>query len=155
MAGDEQRGRGLGPTGETVRERIKSIRGRVPVTELSTRLESLGRPIPPLGIRRIESGERRVDADDLMALAAALGVSPVTLLMPDTQEASDPVSTTGVDGEVTAKQLWRWLTAENRIGAKEEDNMEFFLAARPKWNLREYVMGKKAMIRGWRHGDDQ
>jgi transcriptional regulator with XRE-family HTH domain len=45
--------------------------------------EEIGRPIPELGLRRIESGDRRVDVDDLMALAAALDVSPATLLMPD------------------------------------------------------------------------
>jgi hypothetical protein len=51
-------------------------------TKLASILEEMGRPIPELGLRRIESGDRRVDVDDLMALAMALGVSPVTLLMP-------------------------------------------------------------------------
>ena len=50
--------------------------------ELSDRLTGLGRPIPVLGLRRIERGERRVDVDDLMALADALQVMPADLLIP-------------------------------------------------------------------------
>lgn len=55
---------------------------RLPYTELSERLTSLGRPIPVLGLRRIERGERRVDVDDLVALGRALGVPPLLLLLP-------------------------------------------------------------------------
>ena len=63
-------------------ENIKRIREgqRVTYVELSKRLAVLGRPIPVLGLRRIERGERRVDVDDLLALAAAFGVEPIRLL---------------------------------------------------------------------------
>jgi hypothetical protein len=50
--------------------------------ELSERLSAAGRPIPVLGLRRIERGERRVDVDDLVALAVVFGVSPERLLRP-------------------------------------------------------------------------
>ena len=76
----------LGPTGETVRtniQRLRRARG-LGFAELSRELDRLGRTIPPLGLRRIEDGERRVDVDDLVALAAALWVSPVLLLLPET-----------------------------------------------------------------------
>jgi len=43
-------------------------------------LTKLGRPIPASGITRIEQGSRRVDVDDLAALAIALGVRPDHLL---------------------------------------------------------------------------
>src|SRR5206468_1120492 len=39
-------------------------------------------PIPVLGLRRIERGERRVDLDELVALAKALGVPPLWLVLP-------------------------------------------------------------------------
>jgi hypothetical protein len=42
----------------------------------------VGHPIPELGLRRIEKGERRVDVDDLLALCLVLGITPVDLLVP-------------------------------------------------------------------------
>ena len=49
--------------------------------ELSRRLTELDRPIPPLGLRHIEEGKRRVDVDEWLALAKALYVGPLTLLL--------------------------------------------------------------------------
>lgn len=63
--------------------------GAMQYQELAERLEKVGRPIPVLGLRRIESEERRVDADDLVALAIVLNVSPVRLLMPYTIDEDD------------------------------------------------------------------
>jgi transcriptional regulator with XRE-family HTH domain len=51
-------------------------------SELSERLTGVGRPIPPQGLRRIERGDRRVDVDDVMALARVLGVTPIMLVFP-------------------------------------------------------------------------
>lgn len=48
--------------------------------ELSKLMTVAGRPIPVLGLRRIERGERRVDVDDLMALATVFNVDPMLLL---------------------------------------------------------------------------
>ncbi|MFF3326107.1 helix-turn-helix domain-containing protein [Streptomyces sp. NPDC002889] len=86
----------LGPAGETLRQNIKRIREgqRITYVELSERLDSVGRPIPVLGLRRIERGERRVDVDDLLALAYALGVPPVDLLVPGDLTSSEPYSIT-------------------------------------------------------------
>ena len=69
----------LGPTGETVRENVARYRKTAGLSfaELSRNLEAVGRPLAPLGLRRIEAGERRVDVDDLMALAVVLGVHPL------------------------------------------------------------------------------
>ncbi|WP_210417106.1 hypothetical protein [Citricoccus sp. SGAir0253] len=74
--------------------------------QLSEKLAEIGRPIPPLGLRRIEDGERRVDVDDLMALAVALDVNPVALLLPS-EDRGVPVEATGV-GSIGFKELWRW-----------------------------------------------
>jgi transcriptional regulator with XRE-family HTH domain len=46
----------------------------------SDRLTRVGRPILPSGLSKIESGDRRVDVDDLVGIAAALGVMPDRLL---------------------------------------------------------------------------
>ncbi|WP_136623278.1 XRE family transcriptional regulator [Mycobacterium attenuatum] len=104
-------GRPLGPTGETVRSNIKRIRERrrIAVTELSARMRKLDRSIPPLGIHRIEDGQRRVDVDDLAAFAVALGVSPASLLMPQSDTAHDMVSVTGYPDTLAAGRVWAWL----------------------------------------------
>ena len=73
----------VGPVGKQVAENVKTLRSRIPVRELSARLESLGRPILPSGITKIEQGARRVDVDDLVALADALDASPLGLLLPN------------------------------------------------------------------------
>jgi transcriptional regulator with XRE-family HTH domain len=60
---------------------------------LSAALEAVGRAIPPLGISRVMKGERRVDVDELVALAEVLGVTPDVLLSPSgsVRSASAPV----------------------------------------------------------------
>lgn len=70
----------LGPAGRTVAANVKAARGFMPYAELARRLDGHGRPIPPLGLRRLEAGTRRVDVDELVALAAVLGVMPQDLL---------------------------------------------------------------------------
>jgi transcriptional regulator with XRE-family HTH domain len=73
----------VGPVGQQVAENIKGSRTRagMSVRGLSAKLEELGRPILPSGITKIEQGGRRVDADDLVAIATALDVSPTRLLL--------------------------------------------------------------------------
>jgi 8-oxo-dGTP pyrophosphatase MutT (NUDIX family)/transcriptional regulator with XRE-family HTH domain len=74
----------LGPVGRYVIENLEDLRvaRRLTYRQLADRLEKLGRPIPTLGLSRIEKGNRRVDVDDLVALAIALEVSPGALLLP-------------------------------------------------------------------------
>lgn len=99
----------LGPTGRTVAANVKRLRTKhgLAYTELATKLEELGRPIPTLGLRKIESEERRVDADDLVALSLALGVNPNALLLPPTNDASHFVTITAA-GMHPAHDVWRW-----------------------------------------------
>jgi len=72
----------LGPTGEYLRQRIADLRKRRGMTykRLSEALTEAGRPIPPLGLSRLEEGERRVDVDDLVAFARVLAVDVTELL---------------------------------------------------------------------------
>lgn len=101
----------LGPTGITLTHTVRALREarNLSYAELSRRLADRRREIPPLGLRRIESGERRVDVDDLLALAVALEVSPVTLLMPVEVGESDPVQVTGLTEPAAAIGVWEWL----------------------------------------------
>lgn len=81
-------------------------------TQLSERLQaSAAWSINAVGIRRIESGERRVSPDDLVALSIALGVSPITLLYPNAKNADDNVVVTGLPIGEDARVVWEWFTA--------------------------------------------
>ena len=73
----------LGVTGKYVADAVRVYRQKRDLTykELEKRLTNLGRTIPELGLRRIEAEARRVDVDDLLALAVALEVSPLQLLL--------------------------------------------------------------------------
>ncbi len=72
------------PLGDLIAARIKHLRkqARMPYAELSARLTELGQSIPRLGLARTERGERRLDVDEVVALAAALGVRPGDLFDP-------------------------------------------------------------------------
>lgn len=52
------------------------------IAELSRRTQEAGHPLAALALRRIEAGERRIDVDDLTALAAILETTPAALLAP-------------------------------------------------------------------------
>jgi hypothetical protein len=147
MASDEKpaksTGRPLGPTGETVRSNIKRIREnqRIPVTELSARLRDLGRPIPTLGIHRIEDGQRRVDVDDLVAFAVALSVSPPSLLMPNAETIEETVTFTGNPEPLSAGKAWSWFRGslpisgeKSPISGEESPTASFMAHAWPLWD---------------------
>lgn len=70
-------------TGTVLATSVRRLREaqRLTYVELSERLTKVGRPIPVLGLRRIERGDRRVDVDDLFALAYVFGVTPLALLV--------------------------------------------------------------------------
>lgn len=75
----------MGPTGDRSRHRIAELRSRRRLTlaQLAARLTELGHPMQTTALSRIEQGERRVDVDDLVALALALEVTPNALLLPE------------------------------------------------------------------------
>jgi transcriptional regulator with XRE-family HTH domain len=135
----------LGPAGARVAYNVRRLRQQQGLTfkDLSGRLEQLGRPIPVLGLSRLERGERRVDADDLVALAVALGCSPNTLLLPEI-ELSGLIS---IEDPLTSKHrarvedMWAWATGEVPLGeraasanddeAARRAEVEFLLVNRP------------------------
>ncbi|WP_208766958.1 helix-turn-helix domain-containing protein [Kitasatospora cineracea] len=58
----------------------------------------------------IERGDRRVDVDDLVALALALGVSPNRLLLPDV--ASGAIVDLAPNYVAQPDQAWAWATGD-------------------------------------------
>jgi len=108
----------LGPTGERVIANIKQLRQSKGLTykELSERLESLGRPIPVLGLSRLERGERRVDVDDLVALAIAMETTPNRLLLPASDVELTETYRLVADITSTPPSMWAWATGEVPLG---------------------------------------
>lgn len=114
MAG---RPREPGPASRRVAENLRRLRGGLSYAELSRRLARTGHHILDTGLLKIEKGERRVDVDDLTALAIALGTTPNRLLLP----------LAGIEHEAEAGQLapgtastpgmaWAWAAGEVPLG---------------------------------------
>lgn len=118
---DECVPREMGPTAEAVSANLKHL---LAARRLSARSFAATMPAGPgqlthSAVSEIARGVRRVDVDELTALAAALGVSPATLLLPppgpdpisgQTEEElpQRPAALTGVD-PIPADELLRWL----------------------------------------------
>ncbi|MFI2187900.1 helix-turn-helix domain-containing protein [Streptomyces sioyaensis] len=74
----------IGPTGIHTAQKIESLRlaRGVSQRQLAALVAALGHSLPHTSISRIERIRRRCDVDDLAAIAAALGISPMALLLP-------------------------------------------------------------------------
>lgn len=115
----------VGPTGARTAENLRRIRDArgLSTARLSKLLEGVGRPIQPTGITKIEKKERKVDVDDLVALALVLNVSPLALLLPpvDGDESVSLAPTV----EIPAWLAWEWAEgaspAVDAIAGDEED----------------------------------
>lgn len=99
----------IGPTGRTVAfnvQRLRKTRGHTQ-TALAALLTKAGRRMSLSSLSEIELGTRRVDVDDLAALAAALQVSPNALLLPPVRGSGLACEVTGM-GPVGTDDAWRW-----------------------------------------------
>lgn len=134
MAEPSARKNPLGPTGVVAARRVRELREdrNWGFKELSDRLTAAGRPIPPLGLRKIEKEDRRIDADDLVALAVVLEVNPSALLLPPTVSGDVEITAAGV---VPAMQAWKWADGRGPLEEPDDDDgsaaAEFQLRARP------------------------
>jgi 8-oxo-dGTP pyrophosphatase MutT (NUDIX family)/transcriptional regulator with XRE-family HTH domain len=142
----------LGPVGGYVIANLLELRAerRLSYKDLSDRLSQLGRSIPTLGLSRIEKGNRRVDVDDLVALALALGVNPAALLLPRDVPPDGRVRLTE-GATATARDAWNWADGRWPLpfpfagpGAKSTFDWhrvaDFEAHARPEWSpLPEYA----------------
>ena len=90
-------------------KRLRLARG-LKLDDLAERMSELGRPILKSGLARIETGERRVDVDDLMALAIALETNTNGLLL-DPESDSEPVQLTEAH-TAQREAAWHWACGE-------------------------------------------
>jgi transcriptional regulator with XRE-family HTH domain len=111
-----------GPSSERVAANIRRIRRDRELTTaaLSQRLTEIGHPIADTGITKIEKGTRRVDVEDLMALALALDVTPNLLLLPevDFKNPRETFALTPGGDKVRADAAWAWAYGERPLGHK-------------------------------------
>lgn len=128
----------LGVSGETVAKNIRRMRLErgLAFTEVAEQLSLLGRDIPTWGLRKIESGGRRVDVDDLVAIAVVLRTSPASLLMPGIDQVgpTDRVAIMNAGPVADANDVWAWLTAQRFIDSAV-GYLEFGSRSWPRWVL--------------------
>lgn len=114
----------LDATGKTVAYNIRLFRKRGGMTldELSARASEAGRPMSKTTLSQIETENRRVDVDDLMALACALGVNPNALLLPLQRGSSYEMNLTAF-GWKQAKAVLAWANGVTPLD-NPESNMD-------------------------------
>ncbi len=138
-------------TAETVSANVRRLRTdqNLGLRGLAKKLGEVGRALGHSAVDQIEKGTRRVDVDDLMALAAALKVSPITLLLPNTDDPDAAVSSTGAVDKLTADQLLDWLQAKNPLPGDDRFPMVFQVAALPGWKIAEMMEEGQKHQRNW------
>ncbi len=141
----------LGSVGQRVAKEVARLRGSTSVRELSSRLAKLGRPILPSGITKIEQGKRRVDADDLVALAVALQVTPTRLLM-------GPPPTDGTAHDPAHDEVWEdseWVSPDGtRRWSIPLLRLAPDLAMEP-WEAWPWALGEVPLGEIWRLADGE
>lgn len=109
-----------GPIGEQVVRNVENLRQArgLSLQALSARLAELGRPILPSVLHRLSQGRRRVDSDDLVALAIALRVNPSALLLPrDITDSSEVDLTPTIRQRATV--AWVWMDGQMPLPAEQ------------------------------------
>lgn len=138
----------MGASGRAVAANVKRLRKArgLSLRALSEALGAAGRSLSQDAINKIENGSeegttkqiRRVDADDLIALAVVFGVSPAALLMPLTHLPTESVPVTGA-GEVPSLTAWLWATSQiqrlvyDTDRRRQTQDMESTLYGLPGW----------------------
>ena len=125
-----------GPTSGRVAANLRRLRLEADLTtlEVSRRLSAEGQPILDTGIVKTEKGDRRVDVDDLIALAVVLDCSPNLLLLPRLPPRSLPADCQLTPGRsIDAAAAWAWATGEHQLpnGETPRTEAEFITANRP------------------------
>lgn len=146
----------MGATGRAVAANLKRLRKErgMSLRALSEALAAVGRPLSQDAINKIENGSekdttkqiRRVDADDLVALAVVLNVNPSGLLLPhdDARRITAETEITGA-GTVPGWLAWGWADGVCPLVDPEDDPegakwLDYALNSRPAgWNSARSV----------------
>lgn len=144
-----------GPTMRRVSEnieRLRKLRG-LSQAQLALRLTKIGRPMLDTAVSKMERGSRRIDVDDLVALAIALNVSPVAILMPATADL-EKVSLTDTFS-VSSQVAWLWAAGDAQAsdflldppGEHSEEEHNAYWNARQEYLSASHPAGRFAAAR--------
>lgn len=112
-----------GPASKIVRKNVRRLRGgRTYAATVRDMRELAGHSIHEVVLKRIESGERRIDVDDLIALALAFQVTPAELLL---DHGDNPDELVEISGDSDMPELIR--------GAERWKVYEWLRGRRPIW----------------------
>jgi transcriptional regulator with XRE-family HTH domain len=106
----------IGPVGHYAARNLESLREArlLSQKDLAAVVSKLGRPMTMQIVSKIEKGERRIDADDLIAFALALKVAPSALLLPRDVDVDDDTTTIQLTERVYAGADAAWLWMDGR-----------------------------------------
>lgn len=127
----------MGPTGWTVAKNLGRLREKrgLSLRALSAVLAEAGQPINPDGLNRAEKGMRQVTTDELVALAAALDVSPNGILFP--VDARGVVDVSGIKESISVEELWEWAEGRTPLSDQPDEDGdwadEFMQFSRPSF----------------------
>lgn len=135
----------LGPAAKAVAQNVRRIRNErgLSIRALAARTSDMGHPLPHSALSKIENEQRRVDIEDLLALAVALETSPTSLLLP---YEPDPRRSVAIVGTVAAPSsaAWEWAQGTEPLPAPASSYEEgskrwsyFISVALPWWQARE------------------
>jgi len=105
---------GGGPTGRRIAANLAELREsrHLSQPQLAVRVQQAGGQLTATLVSKTENGDRRVDVDDLVALAIALGVSPNRLLLTADADGEVELTPTLI---VHAADAWRWAAGERPL----------------------------------------
>lgn len=127
-------------------QQLRKLRG-LTVRDLSARLAEVGHPVGPSGVSKIELAQRRIDVEDLLALAAALQVSPNRLLLAPGASETEPLALTE-SVEVSEGSAWRWAVGERPLStAVPEDDYRFATENRPHDPVKRLTIDELVELR--------
>jgi hypothetical protein len=152
MASDDAR---VGPAGEALAANIKRVREarRLGYAEFSRQLSGIGRPIPELGLRRIELGERRIDADELLAISYVLQVAVVDLLI-DKDATTEPYPITPNES-FTSDSVREWIRGSDIRLAPIQDHPIFASPGTWMWPALEQMPSDRRRQVMRKHGGEE
>ncbi|MBP2435821.1 helix-turn-helix domain-containing protein [Microbacterium amylolyticum] len=113
MENKRLRGNPAGLTNNYVAHNVRNARQSIgmDLRTLSQKLTEAGRKLSVSGVSKVELGDRRVDVDDLTAIAYALGTTPAALLSPSEGESAF----TGVPAGHTPEEVRAWLAGDTAL----------------------------------------
>lgn len=107
-----------GAAGSRVAANLRALREarRLNQPQLAARMRELGAELHASAVSKIEKRERRVDVDDLIALAVAIDTTPNRLLLVGEASDAESVELTP-EVRVSALDAWKWATGEEPLPA--------------------------------------